>query len=208
MRKPPIAAATMASFSVGLGTALLLSLLDVYVLIGALVMAVSYPLAVVLTSMALGPNRVHGWVLTLHIHVLGSVMFGVAGAAGLVMAVRWNELHPMLIIVLLAAAVGFGGFGYTAVTFSGVFNEGHRTLNVRELAEGLEAVKADVTTADPGLRLGLEICEVEFQDLHDKRRYARHLSRGERVLPGAWVLNAPDDPALPIRLYDSLRERP
>lgn len=208
MRKPPIAAATMASFSVGLGTALLLSLLDVYVLIGAAVVIISYPAAVVLARVALAPHRVHGWVRTLHIHVLGSVLFGVAAAAGLIMIVHWNDLHWLAIIGLLAAVVGFGGLGYMAVTFTGIFHEGHRALAVRDLGAGEATAQADVKTADEGLRLGLAICSVEFQDADGVRRYARHLSRGERVLPGAWVLNAPDDPALPIRLYDSLRERP
>ena len=208
MRRPAIAAATLASYAAGLGTALLLSLLDVYMIVGAVVLIVSYPVALVLTRAALQPNPVRGWVLTLHTHVLGSVLFGVAAAAGLIMIVHWDDLHWAAVIGLLAAVVGFGGLGYMAVTFTGVFHEGHRALAVRDLAAGEVTAQADVTTADDGLRLGLGVCAVQFQDLHGERQYARHLSRGERVLPGAWVLYSSDDPAGRVDLHDSLRERP
>ena len=202
MPKPPIDITCLLSFATGVGVAAALSFVEIMWIVGVGLAVVAYPACVVATSMSLGPHRVQTWVRTLHVHVLGSVLFGIAGAAGIIAVSGWYDLNPWVIVGLIAVIVLTGGLGYLAVTFSGIFRTGHTALRADSVTGDLRSAKADLRT-DKLSRLGLEVYDVTFEDGR-----ARLLSGGERILPGGWVLYRAGEASQPIRVYDSLRERP
>lgn len=207
VRRPPIDLACLLSFLTGVGVAAALSLIEVVTVVGVCVAVVAYPATVVTARMSLGPNRVRTWVRTVHTHVLGSVLFGVAGGAAIVTVADWYALNEWVIVSLLAVIVLAGGFGYLAVSFTGVFRAGHTALRADAVTDDLRSAKADVR-AEKLSRLGLEVYDIEFQDADGGACHARLLSGGERVLPGGWVLYRQGQADQPVRVFDSLRERP
>ena len=202
VRKPSIDIACLLSFATGAGVAAALSFVEIMWVVGVCLAVVAYPACVVATRISLGPNRVQTWVRTLHVHILGSVLFGIAGGAGIITISGWYDLNPWAIVGLLAVIVLAGGLGYLAVTFSGVFRMGHTALRAGEVTGDLRAAEAELR-ANKLSRLGLEVYDVTY----DGGR-ARLLSGGERILPGGWVLYRAGQASQPIRVYDSLRERP